>query len=750
MGLLSNKCANQPRNYGSCGSLQGPWQPLPSVRRPSQQRAQAWRRWRSWRWALQSCTLCALLLTAVAALEVLHAACCGMFACYGPPGPLELQFLPPMVSADEDIRSMFRLRHNDGQELTAAATALPAVFRQFSADRLLAAVASGPMFADSQRRIPPIIHQTYKSAVVPRVVRPYMQSWQRLNPGWELRFYDDQACLDFVRREFPEYLAAYIALPKQVERSDFFRYMVVLRYGGVYADLDTECRQPMDALIQPRDTLVACWENEFSTAAEAERRNYVRPRQILQWVFAGAPGHPALRDACDFIARHAHTVFSNNTNQDTLERTGPGIWTDVVLKHALHHTPAQEDDPWGVRILPKVHWGVDPGGRDHVAAGDPRVRVAHHFLGSWKVWWGWRWRPSVSGVVSCLSAWLHQRDEQNTEPLGVAGQALPLYPISVDWQPPFTMLTPLKGWGDREAGDDVAAELTLRGSWQPAVASARQPTAAQALLDSLDARQPHEQVLLDIGAGQGIFSLMAAARGHRVIAMEASPRSLEPFLASIAYSGFDRLVTVHRQPAGAADGQPACLERSGVYDAAVARGYSTAEAGDPTTLACGQCTRAGVRRAATAVVPVGTNIAAVRISAPGWEYAVLDGLQSLIMAQKPGVVLIELYPSKMAAAGGGTASGLLRRMAAWGYSSVSHSGRVCDERWLDIVRPARIRGFGLRRRKMTLRQPTWCKLQPSGFEALASRAPPGDVPENLLFIAKPVATGAAATGGTWL
>lgn len=62
----------------------------------------------------------------------------------------------------------------------------------------------------------------------------------------------------------------------------------------------------------------------------------------------------------------------------------------------------------------------------------------------------------------------------------------------------------------------------------------------------------------------------------------------------------------------------------------------------------------------------------------------------------------------------------------------------------------RVRGFGLGRRKTTLRQPTWCKLQPSGFDALASRVPAGDVPENLLFIAKPVAAGAAATGGTWL
>lgn len=63
--------------------------------------------------------------------------------------------------------------------------------------------------------------------------------------------------------------------------------------------------------------------------------------QVLQWVFAGAPGHPALREICDHIARHATTVFSNNTNRDTLERTGPGVWTDVILKHALGHPPAK-------------------------------------------------------------------------------------------------------------------------------------------------------------------------------------------------------------------------------------------------------------------------------------------------------------------------------------------------------------------------------------------------------------------------
>jgi len=58
------------------------------------------------------------------------------------------------------------------------------------------------------------------------------------------------------------------------------RYMVVLRSGGVYADIDVECRKPLNSLIMPRDTLIVGWENEFSTAEEARNRKYVRKRQV--------------------------------------------------------------------------------------------------------------------------------------------------------------------------------------------------------------------------------------------------------------------------------------------------------------------------------------------------------------------------------------------------------------------------------------------------------------------------------------
>lgn len=48
-----------------------------------------------------------------------------------------------------------------------------------------------------------------------------------------MQFYDRDERIDFVREHYPLWLQAYHALPKNVERADFFRYMVLLRFGGV-------------------------------------------------------------------------------------------------------------------------------------------------------------------------------------------------------------------------------------------------------------------------------------------------------------------------------------------------------------------------------------------------------------------------------------------------------------------------------------------------------------------------------------
>ena len=49
----------------------------------------------------------------------------------------------------------------------------------------------------------------------------------------------------------------------------------------------------------------------------------------------------------------------------------------------------QKDDPWNVRIMPKVHFGVHPMGLDGMGPDSPDIVVQHHFVGTWKKKGGW-------------------------------------------------------------------------------------------------------------------------------------------------------------------------------------------------------------------------------------------------------------------------------------------------------------------------------------------------------------------------
>lgn len=58
-----------------------------------------------------------------------------------------------------------------------------------------AAAAAGRGGADAAQQpklIPRLIHQTHAGGSVPPALLPYLASWRRLNPGWEVRLWGDQ------------------------------------------------------------------------------------------------------------------------------------------------------------------------------------------------------------------------------------------------------------------------------------------------------------------------------------------------------------------------------------------------------------------------------------------------------------------------------------------------------------------------------------------------------------------------------
>jgi predicted secreted protein len=119
-------------------------------------------------------------------------------------------------------------------------------------DASAAPSAALDLHRSSETRIPRIIHQTWYDDVTydryPQLAR--LQASWKTYAGWEYRFYNDDAARQYIQTHYPSrFLDAYDALIHGAYKADLFRYLVLLREGGVYADIDIMLQGSLDALI---------------------------------------------------------------------------------------------------------------------------------------------------------------------------------------------------------------------------------------------------------------------------------------------------------------------------------------------------------------------------------------------------------------------------------------------------------------------------------------------------------------------
>jgi mannosyltransferase OCH1-like enzyme len=106
-------------------------------------------------------------------------------------------------------------------------------------------------------RIPKILFQTWKSkTAVPANFAYWAATFRSQNPSYDYRLWDDADNRALVARHYPWFLGTYDAYPAEIYRVDAVRYFFLYHHGGVYADLDTECLQPLDPVLDVADVVL--------------------------------------------------------------------------------------------------------------------------------------------------------------------------------------------------------------------------------------------------------------------------------------------------------------------------------------------------------------------------------------------------------------------------------------------------------------------------------------------------------------
>lgn len=227
------------------------------------------------------------------------------------------------------------------------------------------------------------------------IVSQSIANCKELNPDFDFSVVDDADIQQFVEDTAPMLLPVFSQL-QGVERSDFWRYLVLWSQGGFYMDSDINCYKPFSA-----------WDEAFHNQAKAivgiesinpgSNRNelgFCCPVQYSNWAMASTPGHPLLEHVIDLILDfHATASMDASSNaarrrDHVIYKTGPG-----ALSRAIEHYLALFDKySLDVATGTKAELVGDLGVFPKVAIGSPKqssalysqVYVKHMFAGTWK------------------------------------------------------------------------------------------------------------------------------------------------------------------------------------------------------------------------------------------------------------------------------------------------------------------------------------------------------------------------------
>lgn len=176
-------------------------------------------------------------------------------------------------------------------------------------------------------RIPKIIHQTWKDENLPNVFKVLSETWREMLPGWEYRLWTDDMNREFVRTHYPDFLEKYDAYPKNIQRADAIRYLLLQTYGGLYVDLDFECLEP--------EFVTLLEDTEFVAGKEpyAHSARYGMDYIICNALMASVPNHPFLEHLIGRMMNHPHG-WDIRHGYDILSSTGPLLLTDAYKSYS--------------------------------------------------------------------------------------------------------------------------------------------------------------------------------------------------------------------------------------------------------------------------------------------------------------------------------------------------------------------------------------------------------------------------------
>lgn len=226
-------------------------------------------------------------------------------------------------------------------------------------------------------KIPRIIHQIYEDPAGPdESLLALAKTWMEHHPTWEYRFWGKEDIEDFLEAEFPEFIPIYNAYPFNVQRWDAIRYLILYRIGGLYVDLDYECLEPFDSLL---NGAICCMGMEPDLNAVI----HDKPMIVGNALMASVPNHPYFKSMIEEMI-NGEKFSTLSKSLQVMETTGPFMTTRLYEQYSdkddITLLPADLVAPLTLEEVRDMVGGLES---TYIEDKVEKCFAIHYFLGSW-------------------------------------------------------------------------------------------------------------------------------------------------------------------------------------------------------------------------------------------------------------------------------------------------------------------------------------------------------------------------------
>ncbi|MGF7081414.1 glycosyltransferase family 32 protein [Mucilaginibacter sp. UYCu711] len=223
--------------------------------------------------------------------------------------------------------------------------------------------------------IPTIIHQTWKNANLPSPLDSLSETWKHFHPDWDHILWTDEMNREFIKDHYPHFLAKYDQYPSNIQRVDVFRYCVLNTMGGLYVDLDFECLENIEPLLNKQACVIG---KEPQYHAERYSKNMI----LCNAFMASTPNNKFMQFVLNKII--SHSKIEVNSPTDVLNSTGPFILTDGYNEYneKSEVTILESSDVYPINMF-ETKYILDNTISDEMQLRIDKAYAVHYFFGTW-------------------------------------------------------------------------------------------------------------------------------------------------------------------------------------------------------------------------------------------------------------------------------------------------------------------------------------------------------------------------------